>query len=30
MPLTSHTGHPKQVIVEQISRNPSSSSSRRS
>ncbi|KAH6951437.1 hypothetical protein DER45DRAFT_383334 [Fusarium avenaceum] len=30
MPLTSHTGHPKQVIVEEISRNPSLASSRRS
>jgi hypothetical protein len=30
LPLTSNTGHPKQVVVEEISRNPSMSSSRRS
>ncbi|KAF4997978.1 hypothetical protein FGRMN_3498 [Fusarium graminum] len=30
LPLTSHTGNPKQMTVEEISRNPSVTSSRRS
>ncbi|KAL4731515.1 hypothetical protein ACLX1H_000485 [Fusarium chlamydosporum] len=30
IPLTSNSGHPKQVVIEEISRNPSLSSSRRS